>query len=71
MNDRIKLLERLHAAVAPQTVYCVLCINNDDDVVHIFSTQEKATAFAEADPRPHVLYDYVLDCPERMETRQQ
>lgn len=50
-------------------VYCVLCIDDDDGpaAVHIFSTQEKAQAFADADPRPHVLYDYVVDHPERME----
>ena len=48
-------------------VYCVRCVGGDDDLVHIFSTQEKATAFADADPRMCILYDYVIDCPERME----
>jgi len=51
-------------------VYCVLCVDGGaPEVVHIFSTQEKADAFAAADDRPHVLYDYVIDCPERMEQR--
>ena len=50
-------------------VYCVMCIDDDDAgcIVHIFSTKEKANAFAEADPRPHAHYDYVVDHPERME----
>lgn len=53
-------------------VYCVLCTGDtllENDVVHIFSTMEKAEAFANADARNHVLYDYVIDCPERMEER--
>lgn len=56
-------------------VYCVICIDPSDresDPVHIFSTQGKATAYADADlSRNHVLYDYVIDCPERMEGRPQ
>lgn len=53
-------------------VYCVRCIDGSNhEPVHIFSTQEKATAFAEADPRDHVLYDYVIDHPERMEQQDQ
>jgi hypothetical protein len=49
-------------------VYCVRCINRPDpDVLHIFSTQDKADAFADADLRDHIMYDYVIDCPERME----
>lgn len=51
-----------------QTVYCVICLDpGASEVVHIFSTQEKADAFALEDRRGHVLYDYVVDCPERME----
>lgn len=50
-------------------VFCVLCLG-DTDVVHIFSTQEKALAFSEADDRSHVHYDYLIDHPERMETAQ-
>lgn len=46
-------------------VYCVLCA--PDGPVHIFSTPEKAIAWAAADPREHVIYDYVIDHPERME----
>ena len=49
-------------------VWVVTCIEPDgSDVRHIFSTPEKAQAYADSDPRPHVLYDYVLDCPERHE----
>lgn len=53
-------------------VYCVRCIDGSGfDMVHIFSTEEKAKAFAESDPRDHVLSDYVVDCPERAEQVQQ
>lgn len=50
-------------------VYCVMCIDEDDAgcTVHIFSTPEKQQAFAASDSRPHVLYDYMVDHPERME----
>ena len=51
-------------------VYCVRCIDMDkpDDVVlHIFSTPEKANEFCASDPRIHVAYDYMVDCPERLE----
>lgn len=52
-----------------QMVWCVVCIEEDGEVTHIFSTPERAAEFMEADPRNHVTYDYVLDCPERMEGR--
>lgn len=52
-------------------VYCVMCIDGTNLTVHIFSTQEKAQAFADADSRDHVLYDYVIDQPERMEQQAQ
>lgn len=49
-------------------VWCVVCIEaGKADVVHIFSTPEKANEFCENDPRGHVVYDYAIDCPERME----
>ena len=49
-------------------VYCVMCMDEDECLcVHIFSTQENAQAFSDADDRDHVLYDYVVDHPERME----
>jgi hypothetical protein len=49
-------------------VWCVVCIDHhDDEVVHIFSSPEKANAFCDADAdRGHVVYDYVIDHPERM-----
>ena len=54
------------------TVWVVVCIARDErDVMHMFSTQEKAAAFCESDPRAHVVYDYVLDCPQRLEQRVQ
>ena len=53
-------------------VYCVLCVdNNDHDRVHIFTTQEAAEAWASTDPRRHIIYDYLLDHPERMEEQAQ
>lgn len=59
---------------AGQKVYCIICIteNPPSDIVHIFSTKEKAQDFADADrARNHIFYDYVIDCPERMEGRTQ
>jgi hypothetical protein len=52
-----------------QMVWCVVCIDYlNNEVTHIFSSAEKAAAFCDADSdRGHVTYDYVLDCPERME----
>jgi len=54
-------------------VYCVICVGDGGGIecVHIFSTPEKAQAFSDADPRPHVPYDYMIDHPERMEGRTQ
>ena len=51
------------------TVWVVICMRSgEEDVRHIFSTQDKALLFMEDDcQRAHVLYDYVLDCPERHE----
>lgn len=46
-------------------VYCVLCVGESEEV-HIFSTKALAEQFADTDPRPHVLYDYLVDHPERM-----
>lgn len=62
-------LHRPHCSAEGQKVWCVVCIGAEkgDDVVHIFSTPEKAKEFCERDPRGHVTYDYVIDCPERME----
>jgi hypothetical protein len=54
-------------------VYCVMCVDEDDMgcCVHIFSSQEKANTFAANDTRGHVMYDYVIDHPERMEQPEQ
>lgn len=50
-------------------VHCVVCVDDDPskDLVHIFSTLEKAETFMAIDIRPHVYYDYLIDHPERME----
>lgn len=50
-------------------VYCVTCVDDDDQgcVFHAFSTSEKRQAFLDRDDRHHVIFDYVLDHPERME----
>ena len=52
-------------------VYTVRCVTIGDtwEPVHIFSSLEAAERFCEADPRTHVVSDYVIDCPERMEQR--
>lgn len=52
-----------------QTVWVVVCIERTTmrETVHIFSSSDKAAAFAKTDQRAHVLYDYVLDYPERHE----
>lgn len=52
-----------------QMVWCVICLGQEkgDQVVHVFSSPEKAQEFCDRDPRMHVAYDYVIDCPERLE----
>lgn len=60
------------SSTSGKLVYCVLCLNSHDpgdEVHHIFSSMEKARAWAEADIRPHIIYDYVIDVPERREMR--
>jgi hypothetical protein len=60
-------------------VWCVVCIarprpgeERGEETLHIFSSPERAQAFAAADAdRAHVLYDYAVDCPERHEGRAQ
>jgi hypothetical protein len=47
-------------------VYCVLCLG-PSEIVHIFSTPERAEDFCKNDDRDHVRYEYVIDHPERME----
>jgi hypothetical protein len=55
-------------AAAGDIVWVVLCLIADEpDVKHIFSTREAAVAYADQDPRPHIIYDYALDMPERHE----
>lgn len=54
-------------------VFCVMCLDDDNKIecVHIFSTIEKAEAFCTSDDRCHVIYNYLIDCPSRMEERLQ
>lgn len=55
---------------APPTsalVFCVRCVEGNSDVVHIFSSKETLQEFLDTDQRVHIIYDYVIDCPERME----
>ena len=54
-------------STANQMVWCVVCLDDKGELVHIFSSREKRDAFMEKDPRDHVAYDYVIDQPERME----
>jgi hypothetical protein len=37
---------------AAQMVWCVVCLDDSGEVVHIFSSPEKANEFCEKDPRP-------------------
>lgn len=49
-------------------VYCVLCIDGEGgETTHIFSSPKKAQEFSASDDRSHVVFDYVVDHPERME----
>lgn len=54
---------------ANRLVWCVLCVlpGEDHDAVHIFSSQDAAIRFCDTDNRRHIVYDYVIDNPERME----
>ena len=72
-GEEIEHLRGLLADAADlMTVYCVLCVDdNNRDRVHIFTTQEAAEAWASTDTRRHVIYDYLLDHPERMEKQAQ
>lgn len=58
----------MKAGTADAMVWCLICIEPDKSTTtHIFSSPELAQAYAATDPRPHVLLDYVIDHPERME----
>lgn len=49
-------------------VFCVVCsAPNGAQCIHIFSTMEKLNAFIAHDDRQHFVFDYVVDCPERVE----
>ena len=44
-------------------VWCVY--KSEDDSHHIFSTKENAEIFANSTTEPIVIYDYIIDHPER------
>ena len=72
LGDAGEEIERLRGLLADaadlRMVYCVLCVDDGaPDRVHIFTTQERAEAWASTDKRYHIMYDYLLDHPERME----
>jgi len=76
LSDAGEEIEHLRGLLADaadlMTVYCVLCLDDDDrDRVHIFTTPERAEAWASTDKRQHIIYDYLLDHPERMEKHAQ
>lgn len=54
---------------ANRLVWCVQCVlpGDEHDAVHIFSSQAAAISFCNGDSRRHIVYDYVIDNPERME----
>ena len=68
--NRIPLL-LANVSLKGRMVHTVRCVDPGEsfEPVHIFSTAEEAQAFAETDPRMHVISDYVIDVPERMEQR--
>ena len=48
-----------------QQIWLVLCIKGQEEVIHPFSTLEKANEFAKSDDEhSHVIYSRVLDHPE-------
>ena len=71
-EDEMEAICAAATAATVRLVHCVRCIEVGDpasDVVHIFSSAGLAAAFCEGDTRPHVVYDYAIDVPERMEQR--
>lgn len=70
MSVVIKVLAT-NAGPAPSgaLVFPVLCVDDaGHEAVHIFSSRERQLAFCRQDlARNHVLWDYVLDFPERLE----
>lgn len=67
----LNALDAAGLAIIAPIVYVVVCVDGNKETRHIFSTQPRAQAYMDSDPRSHVLYDYVLDCPERHEQVQQ
>lgn len=56
-----------------ELVQCVVCIADDGtEALHIFSNKRLLLAFVATDTeRGHVIYDYMIDEPQRMEGRVQ
>ena len=48
-----------------EQIWLVLCFGSDDEEeVHSFSTVDRATSWASADDRVHLIFSSVLDHPE-------
>lgn len=54
-------------SISGKIVQCVVCLDEQGECVHIFSTRDRLEAFIATDPRRHVVYDYMIDNPDRME----
>lgn len=68
MQERQSGYPRVVHAPPSYLVYCVACFDhNGAQCVHIFSTMDKLNAYLAHDERQHVVFDYVVDCPERLE----
>lgn len=71
MAIRDSVLEAAKAvtgALTGQVVWCVLCVGDGREFTHVFSSKGAAEKFLATDgDRTHVVYDYVIDCPERAE----
>ncbi len=52
-----------------QSVWMVICIKDDENVTHLFSTKQRAKEFMERDDRVHVLCERLLDAPDHHERR--
>jgi len=63
---------RKAAKLVPVSVWRVDCVEGDAEVVvHLFSSQAKATAFCDSDHRSHVISEQIIDAPEAHERRRQ
>jgi hypothetical protein len=73
-NETLRIYRPMIAAanvdgvINARMVWCVICIDDKGECVHIFSSEKKRDEYLASDcGRDHICYDYVIDCPERME----